>query len=49
MKEEKINSQREESLNNINYHIPQWAKIIVELYTSSQKIKLYQESEKTLD
>ena len=36
-----INNQfREKYLNNINFHIPEWSKKLVEIYTSPLKDKI---------
>jgi len=32
--------QKEKYLNNFNPHIPEWAKLLVELYTSPLKYKV---------
>lgn len=32
--------QKEKYLNNFNSHIPEWAKMLVELYTSPLKYKM---------
>jgi hypothetical protein len=35
---------KEEYLTNLNLHLPQWARALVELYTSSKKYELHLES-----
>ena len=36
---------KEKYLNNLNLHIPEWSKILVEMYTSPMKDKIKSEIE----